>query len=138
MAQCAHESLNFHRLKEFGGSLDFRKYEMKFAPKKAKQLGNIHPGDGMRYKGRGFIHITGRYNYAKAGEALGLPLEEQPELAEEPKNAAKIAVWYWQNRVKPNVKDFDDVPTVTKYINSGLKGLDDRIKAYTAYTAAAR
>jgi putative chitinase len=100
MAQCAHETMDFKRLTEFGGSLDFRKYDPKYAPKKAKALGNKQVGDGAKYKGRGFIQITGRYNYKRAGEELGLPLEKHPELAEDPATAAKIAVWFWKHRVQ--------------------------------------
>jgi putative chitinase len=106
--------------------LDFRKYDPKFAPRKAKALGNTKAGDGARYKGRGYIQLTGRYNYKRAGKALGLPLEEKPELAENPEVAAKVAVWFWQQRVQPKVNNFNDVRAVTKPINPGLNGLQDR------------
>jgi predicted chitinase len=126
LAQCAHESHDFKSMVEYGGSLDFRKYDPKFAPRKAKALGNTKAGDGARYKGRGYIQLTGRYNYKRAGEALGLPLEEKPELAENPEVAAKVAVWFWQQRVQPKVNNFNDVRAVTKPINPGLNGLQDR------------
>jgi putative chitinase len=126
LAQCAHESHDFKSMVEYGGSLDFRKYDPKFAPKKARALGNTKVGDGARYKGRGYIQLTGRYNYKRAGEALGLPLEQNPELAEKPEVAAKIAVWFWQQRVQPRVDNFNDVRAVTKPINPGLNGLEDR------------
>jgi putative chitinase len=111
---------------EYGGSLDFRKYDPKYAPKKAKQLGNKKVGDGAKYKGRGYIQLTGRYNYKRAGEALGLPLEQKPELVEKPEVAAQVAIWFWQNRVQSRVDDFGNTPAATKPINSGLKGLQDR------------
>jgi predicted chitinase/molybdopterin-binding protein len=130
LAQCAHESHDFKSMVEYGGSLDFRKYDPKFAPKKAKALGNKKVGDGARYKGRGYIQLTGRYNYKRAGEALGLPLEAKPELAEKPEVAAKIAVWFWKSRVQPNVDNFNDVRAVTKPINPGLNGLEDRKEAF--------
>jgi predicted chitinase len=133
LAQCAHESHDFQSMVEYGGSLDFRKYDPKYAPKKAKALGNKKVGDGARYKGRGYIQLTGRYNYKKAGEALGLPLEAKPELAEKPEVAAKIAVWFWQSRVKPNVDNFNDVRAVTKPINPGLNGLEDRKEAFVDF-----
>jgi putative chitinase len=136
LAQVAHETMDFKHMAEIGGSLDFKKYDIRFAPGKAKQLGNTEPGDGAKFKGRGYIQLTGRYNYAKAGEALGLPLEQKPELVEKPEIAAKVAIWYWKNRVKPNVDDFKDVKGVTKPINPGLKGLEDRKEKYQTYKVA--
>ena len=132
IAQCAHETSNFTTLKEFGGSLDFRKYDPKFNPQKAAILGNKIAGDGAKYHGRGFIQLTGRYNYKRAGIALGLPLEKQPELVENPEIAAKVAVWFWQNRVQPAVTNFNDTAQVTKPINSGLRGLEDRHNKFAA------
>lgn len=137
MAQCAHETLDFKRMVEFGGKLDFRKYDPKHAPKKAKALGNKQVGDGERYKGRGFIQLTGRYNYKKAGEELGLPLEQKPQLVEDPEIAAKVAVWFWKHRVQPNVDNFHDVVDVTKYINPAMRGLKDRSENFKQYMSAA-
>jgi predicted chitinase len=133
LAQCAHESHDFKSMAEYGGSLDFRKYDPKYAPKKAKALGNKKAGDGARYKGRGYIQLTGRYNYKRAGQALGIPLEKNPELAEKPEIAAKIAVWFWQQRVQPRVDNFNDVRAVTKPINPGLNGLQDRKEAFADF-----
>lgn len=126
LAQTAHESANFTTTKEFGDKNYFKKYDIKHNPAKAKVLGNVKPGDGERYKGRGYIQLTGRENYRNAGKALGLPLEQKPELAERPEIAAKIAVWFWQNRVKPQVANFDDTAQATKPINPAMKGLQDR------------
>lgn len=137
LAQCAHESHDFKSLVEYGGSLDFRKYDPKYAPKKARALGNKYIGDGAKFKGRGFIQITGRYNYKRAGEALGIDLVKNPRLAADPKIAAKIAVWFWQQRVKPNVDDFRDVEDVTKPINPGLNGLQDRRENFRDYMKVA-
>jgi predicted chitinase len=133
MAQCQHETLNFTKMKEIGGSLDFKKYDPKHAPKKAKQLGNTKVGDGSRYAGRGFIQLTGRDNYKRAGEALGLPLEQHPEMVENPMTAAKVAVWFWKNRVQAKVDNFNDTTAVTKVINPGLRGLDNRQSAFKDY-----
>lgn len=138
MAQCAHETQNFTSLREIGGSLDFRKYDPKHAPKKARALGNQVVGDGARYKGRGFIQLTGRDNYRKAGNALGLPLEQQPELAEDPAVAARIAVWFWKERVRPTVDNFADTQQVTKPINPGLRGLASRHEKFQAFQVAMR
>ena len=135
IAQCAHETANFTSLKEFGGKLDFKKYDPVHNPRKAKILGNKKAGDGARYHGRGYIQLTGRDNYKRAGQALGLPLEAQPELVERPDVAAKVAVWFWQNRVTPNVTNFADTAAVTKPINSGLRGLEDRTEKYASIMA---
>jgi len=136
LSQCAHETLDFKHMKEIGGSLDFRKYDPKYAPKKAKQLGNKQVGDGAKYKGRGYIQLTGRDNYKKAGAALGLPLEAKPELVEKPEVAAKVAVWYWKNRVAPKVDSFKDNTTVTKTINPGMKHLDQRADKLKSFQVA--
>ena len=133
LSQVAHETLDFRHMAEIGTSNDFKKYDPAHSPSKAKLLGNIKPGDGEKYKGRGFIQLTGRYNYAKAGEALGLPLEQNPELVEKPEVAAKVAIWYWKNRVQPNVSNFKNVRDVTKPINPGLKGLEDRKEKFRTF-----
>ena len=135
VAQCAHETANFSSLKELGGRLDFKKYDPKYNPRKAKMLGNKQVGDGAKYLGRGYIQLTGRDNYKRAGQALGLPLEEQPELVERPDIAAKVAVWFWQNQVAPKVSNFNDTASVTKPINSGLKGLQDRHNKFASIMA---
>ena len=138
LSQCAHETLDFKHMKEIGGSLDFRKYDPKYAPKKAKQLGNKQVGDGAKYKGRGYIQLTGRDNYKKAGAALGLPLEAKPDLVEKPEVAAKVAVWYWKNRVAPKVDSFKDNKAVTKTINPGMKHLDQRADKLKSFQVAMR
>ena len=134
MAQTRHESADFSRMKELGGKSYFAKlYDPKTSPKTAKILGNTKVGDGIRYHGRGFIQITGRDNYRMAGEALGLPLEQKPELAATPAVAAKIAVWYWQTRVKPHIQNFSDTAAVTKKINPAMRGLSDRHENFKDY-----
>lgn len=134
LAQCAHESANYSTLVEFGASQDFlKKYDKQFSPEKAKELGNTAPGDGERFKGRGFIQLTGRWNYTQAGQALGLPLDNKPELLERPDIAAKASVWFWKNRVQPNVRNFTDTRTVTSYINPGLRGLQKRHGIFQNY-----
>lgn len=147
LAQTAHETGNFEHMVEIGGKLDFKKYEPKFVKdkktgkltnvnSKAKTLGNNKPGDGAKYKGRGYIQLTGKYNYKRAGEALGLDLVENPQLVEKPEIAAKVAVWFWQNRVQPRVDNFDNTRAVTKPINAGLKGLSSREEKFGAYKVA--
>jgi predicted chitinase len=138
LSQCAHETMDFKHMKEIGGSLDFKKYDPRHAPRKAKILGNKHAGDGAKYKGRGYIQLTGRDNYKKAGQALGLPLEQKPELVEKPEIAAKVAVWYWKTRVANKVDSFKDTRDVTKTINPGLKHLDQRKEKQQAFQIAMR
>jgi putative chitinase len=136
LSQCAHETMDFKHMKEIGGSLDFKKYDPKYAPKKAKALGNTKPGDGAKYKGRGYIQLTGKYNYTKAGEALGLPLAEKPQLVEKPEVAAKVAVWFWKERVSNKAINYDNVKDVTKGINPGLKHLDQRGDKFKSFQVA--
>ena len=137
LAQCAHESANFASMEERGTSAYFtKKYEKN--PRKAKILGNKVKGDGERYKGRGYIQLTGRDNYTRAGAALGLPLAQQPELAARPDVAAKVAVWYWKNRVAPKIKDFSNTAAVTKKINPASKGLQSRKDQFKSYQVAQR
>ena len=132
VAQCAVETSYFTTMKEKGGGLDFKKYDPKVNPRKAKILGNTKPGDGAKYHGRGYIQLTGRDNYKRAGLALGLPLEAQPEMVEQPEVAAKVAVWFWRTQVRPKVSNFNDTAQVTRPINSGLHGLDKRESTFAA------
>ena len=78
--------------------------------------------------------MTGRSNYKKAGDALGIDLVNNPELAEEPENAAAISVWFWKNKVRPQVPDFMDTERVTKVVNGGFNGLTDRLKYFDKFT----
>ena len=86
--------------------------------------GNDQPGDGYKYHGRGYIQLTGKTNYHDAGAALGLDLVKHPELASKPENAAKIAVWYWENRVPEHARE--DVRAATRAVNGKYNGLADR------------
>ena len=133
LAQVKHESWDYTRLKEKGGSLDFRKYDIRYNPQMAKILGNTKPGDGVKYHGRGYIQLTGRDNYMRAGHALNLDLVNHPNLAERPDVAAKVAIWYWKNRVQPHVVNFNNTAQVTKYINSGMSGLENRHDNFKDY-----
>ena len=93
-------------------------------------LGNIEPGDGYKYRGRGYIQLTGRGNYKAAGQALGIPLEQNPDLMSDPTVAARVTVWWWMKHVHPKVQNFDDTKQVTKHINPHLRGLTSRMKNY--------
>lgn len=140
LSQCAHETMDFKYMKEIGGKLDFKKYDIRFAPEKAKRLGNTKPGDGARYSGRGYIQLTGKYNYAEASKAIfgDNRLVQNPELVEKPEVAAKTSVWFWQNRVSNKIKNFGNVKDVTKGINPGLKHLDQRQDKFKDFNLAMR
>lgn len=127
MGQSAHESDGFKTAEEYASG---DAYEGR------KDLGNIYKGDGRKYKGRGFIQITGRYNYTEAGKALGLDLVNHPELAEKPVNAAKVTWWYWKNKVRPNIGNFDNTKAVTKKIQGGSLGLKSREKYTQSFKLA--
>ena len=128
LAQCSHESGGFRYLSEiWGPSAAQQGYEGR------RDLGNVQKGDGYRYRGRGYIGLTGRSNYREAGAKLGLPLEKEPELVEKPDVAAKTAVLFWKTYVQPRVSNWDDVNAITKVINGGYNGLDDRKMRYAAF-----
>jgi hypothetical protein len=127
VSQMAHETRNFTSMVERGTPEYFTKRYEKDRHK-AKILGNTVKGDGERYKGRGYIQLTGRDNYTRAGRAIGVDLANNPELAARPDIAAKVAEWYWKSRVATKVKDFSKatVKQVTKGINPNMAGLKHR------------
>lgn len=94
------------------------------------ELGNVNPGDGYRYIGRGFIMITGRANYTRYGELTGLPLAEQPQTLEEAGTAARASAAFWQAKALNALADADDLEGITRIINGGLNGLEDRKALY--------
>ena len=121
MSQMAHESENFSDMVE--DKPNVKKYL------KIKSLGNKDMNDAKRFIGRGFIQITGRWNYAHYGKKIGMDLTSswsKAHQASDPEVAAKIAIAYWKDRVQSNVKDFTDVAAVTKKINPGMHGLESR------------
>jgi putative chitinase len=131
MAQAKHETMGFTRMAEFGDANYFAShYDPEENPAKAKVLGNIEPGDGIKYRGRGFLQITGRDNYTRCGDALNLPLEQHPELLERPDIAARASIWFWKERVRPNVKNFANTKQATKGINPAFRGLANRFQSY--------
>lgn len=94
-------------------------------------LGNTQPGDGMKFKGRGLIQVTGRDNYAACAKALGLPLLEHPELLELPVYAVSSAGWFWKTHGCNELADRDDLQAITRRINGGLTNLADRSIFYS-------
>lgn len=119
IAQLAHESGAFRYTEELA---DGSAYEGR------RDLGNSQPGDGPRYKGRGLIQLTGRANYAAYSQAVGVDYLAQPQrLASDPFAAVDVACWFWQTRDLNKLADQDDVRGITRRINGGFNGIDDRI-----------
>lgn len=121
LAQLLHESGGFKWLKEIWGPTPTQRgYEGR------KDLGNTVSGDGKRFMGRGFIMITGRYNYNKYSKKIGIDLVSSPEKASEPEVAALLAAEFWKDHDLNKYSDQDDIVKITKVINGGLNGLEDR------------
>jgi putative chitinase len=133
IAQTGHETMNFRYLAELGGPSYFARYDGR------KDLGNTSKGDGYRYRGRGFIQITGRANYAKAGAQL-FPddphyLLDDPDAASQADVAARLAAWFWQTHDLNVIADKQPSSVafreVTERINGGKVGYSDRVRLYT-------
>ena len=122
MGQCAHESGGFRYMEEIASG---QAYEGR------KDLGNVVPGDGKRYKGRGPIQLTGRANYRSFGREVGIDFESHPEIVAFPSIGLMAAVRYWNSRGLNALADADDLVAITRKINGGERGLDDR-KGQTA------
>jgi putative chitinase len=130
LAQCAHESGNFIYTKEiWGPSATQQRYEGR------KDLGNLQAGDGFRYAGRGYIQLTGRANYTQFKKGVSDDVVENSTLVEK-KYVAETACWFWRTR-KLNEAAIDDsmgtLKTITKRINGGYNGLEDRKKKFCGY-----
>ncbi|MGH8638602.1 MAG: glycoside hydrolase family 19 protein, partial [Burkholderiales bacterium] len=94
-----------------------------------RDLGNTIPGDGKLFKGRGLIQLTGRANYAQYGKDCGIDCVADPgRVASDPFVAVDVACWYWNMRQINRLADADDAKAVTKAINGGYNGLDDRME----------
>lgn len=122
LGQVAHESGELRYVRELASG---EAYEGR------KDLGNNNTGDGVRYKGRGLIQITGKNNYRACSNALGLDLLAKPELIEEPINACRSASWFWQAHSLNEIADQGDLDAykhITKIINGGYNGWVDRVK----------
>jgi putative chitinase len=120
IAQLAHETASFLYCEEIA---DGSAYEGR------RDLGNTQPGDGRRFKGRGLIQLTGRANYTQYAQDSGVDCVAHPEIvAADPVVAVDVACWYWTRRRINRMADGDDVRAVTKAINGGYNGLDDRVE----------
>jgi len=155
IGQCSHESANFKVLEE---NLNYRAATLlKLFPRTAKRTWGFTPeeaaayerqpkkianriygnrmnnrdeasGDGFRFRGRGILQLTGSANYRHAGKALGVDFIMEPDLVATPKYAAMTAGWFWNTHKINQFADVQDWVTMTKRINGGTIGLDDRIK----------
>ncbi|WP_375640672.1 glycoside hydrolase family 19 protein [Bartonella sp. MM55XZML] len=124
LSQCAHESDGFFTLREYASG---RAYEGR------RDLGNINPGDGVRFKGRGLIQLTGRNNYRRftrfwcSVDKQAVDCEAFPEEVEKFPAALWSAVWFWQMKGLNRLADQDDYLRITKAINGGKNGLVQRL-----------
>jgi putative chitinase len=155
IGQCGHECGNFRIMEE---NLNYRaptllklfpktpKRQWGFTPEEAaayerqpqrianriygNRMGNRDEasGDGYRFRGSGFLQLTGHSNFYHAGQALGVDFVMQPELVRTPMYAAQTAGWFWQTHKLNQYADKSDFLTMTKRINGGTIGLEDRIK----------
>jgi putative chitinase len=152
LAQCAHESGNFKFLKEnlnykaeslckvfpkYFPDINLAKQYEKKPEKIANKVygnrmgnGDETSGDGFRYMGRGLIQLTGKNNYTLFAAAIDTPLEEIPEYLQTFEGAVQSACWFWEQNNLNQWADKKDIMTLTKRINGGTIGLEDRIKHY--------
>lgn len=121
LAQIAHESGQLRYVREIA---DGSTYEGR------KDLGNQYPGDGVKFKGRGLIQITGRANYKNISTAFDIDFIKEPALLELPTYACRSACWWWEVHNLNELADKDDMKGMTRRINGGLNGFADRMVFY--------
>jgi len=152
LAQCAHESGGFKFLKEnlnykaeslvkvfpkYFKTLDEAKKYEKQPEKIANKIyggrmgnGPESSGDGFRYCGRGLIQLTGKDNYTLFAASIDTPIEDIPEYLQTFEGAVQSACYFWESTGLNKEADAGDIKTMTRKINGGYIGLDDRIKHY--------
>jgi putative chitinase len=162
VAQCAHESNNFNSLEEnlnyseasllkvfaryFGPAPKRNAAEYAKNPEKianyvymdefrVSKMGNVKPGDGWLFRGRGLKQLTGRENYTNFGKSVGMTAEEAAVYVATEKGAIESACWFWNTKKLNAVADAGDIVKMTKIINGGDIGLADRKKRYEAAIA---
>ena len=146
IGQCAHESANFKVLQEnlnysaeglmktWPSRFPTKEVADQYARQPAKiagkvyngRLGNTSEEEAAKYLGRGLIQLTGKENYEHCGSSIGVDLLGNPDLLGTPQYAALSAGWFWGKRGLNSLADSQDYETMTKRINGGLIGLDDR------------
>ena len=123
LSQLCNESRGFSSLIEENIDPKNNRYEHK------KILGNTHDGDGYKYRGRGFIQVTGRYNYTQLSKVINLDLVTNPDLLSNDVHLAlKISAIFWSHKHINNPADRDDAREVTYRINGGYIGYQDRLE----------
>ena len=130
LSQCAHESGNFKYTKELGNDAYFQKYEGR------KTLGNTQPGDGIKFKGRGFIQLTGRVNYENFSKFCGEDCVTNPDLVSTKYPMMSAAYFFDKNKlwsICDGGSDDETVKKLTKRINGGYNGLEDRQKKFDKF-----
>ena len=151
IGQCAVESANFTRLQEnlnYSAQRLTQVWPSRFPninmaeayahnPEKladfvyAGRMGNLQDGDGWKFHGRGLIQLTGRENYANCGSGVGVDLIDNPDLLLTPKYATLSAGWFWNKKGLNTLADTQEYGAMTRRINGGLTGLDERIAKIT-------
>ena len=146
IGQCAHESGNFKTLQEnlnysaeglmktWPSRFPTKEIADQYARQPAKiagkvyngRLGNTSEEEAAKYLGRGLIQLTGKENYGNCGSGIGVDLLSNPDLLSTPEYAALSAGWFWNKKGLNSLADAGDIETMTKRINGGLIGLDDR------------
>ena len=146
IGQCAHESGNFKVLQEnlnysaeglmktWPSRFPTREIADQYARQPAKiagkvyngRLGNANEEEAAKYLGRGLIQLTGKENYENCGSGIGVDLLDNPDLLTTPEYASLSAGWFWNKKSLNALADSGDIDTMTKRINGGLIGLDDR------------
>src|SRR5215831_4416553 len=116
------EAPTFEPIDEYGGPEYWARYEGRL------DLGNTEPGDGIRYHGRGFIQLTGRANYRSYAAKLGVPLEDDPDLALDPQVSARVFARYFSDRDVHVAAEAGDWTAVRRKVNGGTNGLDHLLR----------
>jgi putative chitinase len=146
IGQCSHESANFTKLEEnlnysaeglmktWPSRFPTKEIADQYARNPAKiagkvyngRLGNTNEEEASKYLGRGLIQLTGKENYERCGNGINVDLVNNPDYLLDPKYATLSAGWFWNRKGLNELADANDIETMTKRINGGLIGLDDR------------